>query len=310
MLNFIECTNKNDINNLVPNRRVGVPLVMIAGICWSTSGIIYRVIEDASPWQVLFYRSLALFVMLAFWLSVNYHKNFSSIFSNSIGLSLTGGVSLGVAFTTYILSLEYTSVPNAMFILAAAPFITALLGRIILGETITSTTWLCMMVSAIGIGIIVWEEVSLGKSLGEFFALCAAIGFSCMTITLRANHTNDLLPTIFLASITATIFAFIMMIFESDTFILQTLDWIYSSGMGIFQIGLGFLLFTSGARHLKAVELTLLSLTEIIAGPLLVWIFLDESPSKTALYGGALILGAIVLLAVFVSNTKEENINV
>ena len=291
----------------VPNRRLGVPLVMIAGICWSTSGLIYRVIEDASPWQVLFYRSLALFVLLAIWLVFNYHKNFSSIFSNSIGLSLTGGVCLAVAFTTYILSLEYTSVPNAMFILAAAPFITALLGRAILGETITGITWLCMVVSAIGLGVMVWEEVSLGKGLGEFFALCAALGFSCMTITLRANHTNDLLPTIFLASINATIFALIIMIFRGDAFILQTMDWIYSSGMGIFQIGLGFLLFTSGARHLKAVELTLLSLTEIIAGPFLVWVFLDESPSKAALTGGAVILSAIVLLAVLGSNTKEKN---
>ena len=291
----------------IPNRRVGVPLVMIAGICWSTSGLIYRVIEDASPWQILFYRSLALFVLLAIWLGFNYHKNFSSIFSNSIRLSLTGGVCLGVAFTTYILSLEYTSVPNAMFILAAAPFITALLGRTILRETITGITWLCMVVSALGLGVMVWEEVSLGRGLGEFFALCAAFGFSCMTITLRANHTNDLLPTIFLASINATIFALIMMIVRSDSFILQTMDWIYSSGMGIFQIGLGFLLFTSGARHLKAVELTLLSLTEIIAGPFLVWVFLDESPSKAALTGGAVILSAIVLLAVLGSNTKEKN---
>ena len=153
----------------------------------------------------------------------------------------------------------------------------------------------------------VGEEVSLGKGLGEFFVLCAALGFSCMTISLRANHTNDLLPTIFLASITATIFAFFMMIIRGDVFILQTMDWIYSSGMGIFQIGLGFLLFTSGARHLKAVELTLLSLTEIIAGPLLVWAFLDEVPTKAALSGAVLILGAIVVLAVLGSNTKEGN---
>ena len=194
-----------------------------------------------------------------------------------------------------------------MFILAAAPFITALLGRMILGETINGITWLCMIVSAVGLAVMVEEEVSLGKGLGEFFSLCAALGFSCMTISLRANHTNDLLPTIFLASITATIFAFFMMIIRSDVFILQTMDWIYSSGMGIFQIGLGFLLFTSGARHLKAVELTLLSLTEIIAGPLLVWAFLDEVPSKAALSGGVLILGAIVVLAVLCSNTKEEN---
>ena len=53
-------------------------------------------------------------------------------------------------------------------------------------------------------------------------------------------------------------------------------------------------------------ELTLLSLTEIIAGPLLGWVFLDESPTKTALSGGALILGAIVVLALLGSNTKEE----
>ncbi len=163
-----------------------------------------------------------------------------------------------------------------------------------------------MIVTAVGLGVMVGEEVSLGKGLGEFFALCAALGFSCMTISLRANHTNDLLPTIFVASMSATIFAFIMMIIRSDTFILQTMDLLYSSGMGIFQIGLGFVLYTSGARHLKAVELTLLSLTEIIAGPLLVWVFLDEAPSKAALSGGVLILGAIVVLAFLGSTAAKE----
>jgi len=99
------------------------------------------------------------------------------------------------------------------------------------------------------------------------------------------------------------------MIIRNDVFILQTMDWIYSSGMGIFQIGLGFVLFTSGARHLKAVELTLLSLTEIIAGPILVWAFLDEVPTKAALSGGVLILGAIVVLAVLGTNTKSKTAN-
>ncbi len=72
----------------VPNRSVGVPLVMMAGICWSTSGLIYRLIENASPWQVLFYRSLALFVMLALWLGYNYRLRFFKAFSNSIWISL------------------------------------------------------------------------------------------------------------------------------------------------------------------------------------------------------------------------------
>ena len=75
---------------------------------------------------------------------------------------------------------------------------------------------------------------------------------------------------------------------------LNSKDWIYSCGMGIFQIGLGFLLYTKGAQYLQAVELTLLSLTEIIVGPLLVWVIIDESPSVNALIGGAIIFGSIL----------------
>ncbi|GIT72945.1 MAG: hypothetical protein Ct9H300mP28_27590 [Pseudomonadota bacterium] len=44
----------------------------------------------------------------------------------------------------------------------------------ILGETVTGITWLCMIVSAVGLGVMVGEEVSLGKGLGEFFA-CAPL---------------------------------------------------------------------------------------------------------------------------------------
>ena len=175
---------------VVPNRRVGIPLVMIAGICWSTSGLIYRLIEEASPWQVLFYRSLALFLMLAIWLGINYHKNFSRIFSNSIGLSLTGGVCLGVAFTTYILSLEYTSVPNAMFILAAAPFVTALLGRIILGEKITRIIWICMMVSAIGLGVMVWVFLYESPTKTAFFGGMLILG-AILLLTLLGSNIKE-----------------------------------------------------------------------------------------------------------------------
>jgi drug/metabolite transporter (DMT)-like permease len=42
------------------NRRIGIPLVLLAGVFWSTSGILYRLIQEATPWHVLRYRSVAL----------------------------------------------------------------------------------------------------------------------------------------------------------------------------------------------------------------------------------------------------------
>ena len=85
--------------------------------------------------------------------------------------------------------------------------------------------------------------------------------------------------------------------------IVTPIDLVYSSSMGIFQVGAGFMLFTIGARHLLAVELTLLSLTEIIAGPILVWMFIGEIPSWGAFAGGFLILGAIVAMALLGAST-------
>ena len=290
-----------------PNRALGVPLVLTAGIFWSTSGLVYRLIAEASPWQVLFYRSAALLGMLALWLGIRYRRRVVLAFSNAGLPGLIGGFCLGVAFTAYILALEYTTVANAMFILAAAPFITALLGRMLLGERIARHTWGCMTAAVIGLGIMTGEELSWGRGLGELFALLAALGFSGLTVSLRARHTVDMLPAIFLASCFATLFASLGILLKTESFHLLLLDTIYSSGMGLFQIGLGFLLYTAGARHLVAVELTLLSLTEIIAGPILVWVGLGETPTVSGLVGGALILTTIVTMALMGSIVAKKD---
>ena len=278
-----------------------MPLVLAAGVFWSTSGLIYRLIAEASPWQVLFYRSAALLAMLAFWLGICYRTRIVRAFSNAGVPAVVGGLCLGIAFMSYILALEHTTVANAMFILAAAPFITALLGRVLLGERIAGYTWGCMITAMIGLAIMAGEELSWGRGLGELFALLAALGFSGLTVSLRARHTVDMLPAIFIASCFATLFATIGILAKAEGFLLLPLDMLYSSGMGLFQIGLGFLLYTAGSRHLAAVELTLLSLTEIIAGPILVWIGLGETPTGVALVGGALILSAIVTMALMSS---------
>ena len=293
--------------NQKSNKKLGIPLVLLAGVFWSTSGIVYRLIEEATAWQVLYYRSLALFFMMITWLIIKYRTNIFNFFTNSIKLHLFGGFSLGIAFTAYIQALEYTSVANAMFILAIAPFITAFLGIVILREKILVYMWICMIFTAIGLTIMVGEEISLGRSLGEVSAMLAALGFSGMTISIRANKNNDLLTTILIASFFATVFSGGMIIYKGDYFSLKNIDLIYSCGMGIFQLGLGAVLYTAGARHLISVELTLLSLTEVIVGPILVWLIIDESPTKMGLLGGLIILFSIVVMAIF-GFKSEKNI--
>jgi drug/metabolite transporter (DMT)-like permease len=68
--------------------------------------------------------------------------------------------------------------------------------------------------------------------------------------------------------------------------------------LGIAQIGLGFILLTIGARLIPAGEVALITLLEIVLGPLWVWIALGEQPSATTLAGGAIVLAAVVIQTV------------
>jgi drug/metabolite transporter (DMT)-like permease len=64
--------------------------------------------------------------------------------------------------------------------------------------------------------------------------------------------------------------------------------------MGVFQIGIGMILFGLGARRVPAAELLLLALVELVAAPIWVWFFVGEVPSTLTLGGGTLVLGAVV----------------
>jgi drug/metabolite transporter (DMT)-like permease len=63
--------------------------------------------------------------------------------------------------------------------------------------------------------------------------------------------------------------------------------------MGVVQFAVPYVLFTSGLRHVPAVEGGLLALVEPVLNPLWVALVIHERPSPTTLVGGVLILGAL-----------------
>jgi drug/metabolite transporter (DMT)-like permease len=67
--------------------------------------------------------------------------------------------------------------------------------------------------------------------------------------------------------------------------------------LGVGQIGLGFVFLTIGGRLIPAAEVALITLLEIVLGPLWVWIFLSEQPGAATIAGGAVVLAAVAMQA-------------
>ncbi|MGB7270187.1 MAG: DMT family transporter, partial [Albidovulum sp.] len=273
--------------------KYGLLFVFAAGVLWSTVGLGIRLIEDAVVWQILLYRSISMSLLLYVVIRVRSGESpFVQI--RRIGFpAVVAGLSLVAAYSGGIYSIQNTSVANAMLLFATAPFMAAVLGWVVLRERVRLATWVAIAVAIGGIAIMVADKSGSVALKGSLAALGSAFGFAVFTVALRWGRTGEMLPSVFLSGLFAVVVTFGICQFSGLSVALSLQDGAISMGMGVFQVGAGLILYTLGSRSLPAAELALLSLAEVLLGPLWVWLFLGETASFNTLIGGAVLLAAI-----------------
>ena len=283
----------NDLGNAIEARR-GLIFVFMAGVLWSTVGLGIRLIDEATVWQILLYRSISLSLFLAI---VIYLRSRANLFKVVKAAGLPGciaGLALVGAYSGGIYGIQSTSVANAMLLFASAPFMAAMLGWIFLRERVRKATWIAILFAIVGIGIMVQDKTQGGAELlGNLAALGSAFGFAVFTVALRWGRSGDMLPAVFLSGIFAIFITSTICSFNGLSFRISVNDTSISMGMGVFQVGAGLVLYTLGSKTLPAAELTLLSLAEVLLGPLWVYLFLNEVATLNTLLGGLVLLLAI-----------------
>ncbi|MXX91301.1 MAG: DMT family transporter [Boseongicola sp. SB0677_bin_26] len=274
-------------------RRFGVLLVFAAGVLWSTVGLGVRMIEDAVVWQILLYRSISMSLFLYVVIRVRSGESPFVLIRRAGIPSVIAGLSLVAAYSGGIYSMQNTSIANAMLLFATAPFMAAVLGWIILRERVRLATWVAIAVAIGGIAIMVADKSGSVLLRGSLAALGSALGFAVFTVALRWGRTAEMLPSVFLSGMFAIVVTFGICQFSGLSVALSLHDGTISMTMGVFQVGAGLILYTLGSRSLPAAELALLSLAEVLLGPLWVWLFLGETASFNTLIGGSVLLAAI-----------------
>jgi drug/metabolite transporter (DMT)-like permease len=283
----------NDLGNAIEARR-GLIFVFMAGVLWSTVGLGIRMIDEATVWQILLYRSISLSLFLAMVIYLRSHGNFLKVVKAAGLPGCIAGLALVGAYSGGIYGIQSTSVANAMLLFAAAPFMAAMLGWIFLRERVRKATWVAILFAILGIGIMVQDKTQSGAALlGNLSALGGAFGFAVFSVALRWGRSGDMLPAVFLSGIFAIFITSTICFFNGLSFRISVNDTSISMGMGVFQVGAGLVLYTLGSKTLPAAELTLLSLAEVLLGPLWVYLFLNEVATLNTLLGGLVLLLAI-----------------
>ncbi len=284
-----------DANFRDPHYQRGIFLVMSAGVLWSLTALLLRYIEIAGPWQIVTMRAGSLGAFILLYLIFRYRGGTLDQFRR-IGLNgLLAALFVAVSITGLVFSVTETTVANAMFILAGAPFAAAGLAWLIMGERVSLAVIVAMIVVVAGIGIMVGDGIGAGFLLGNLLAVMTMLGYAAYVVFLRRGRRQDMLPALclggFLAAGVAAIFA--------DGFAVTGQDIWLSCLMGAGLIGVGLIFFTAGSRHLPAAELIFFALIEIVLAPVWVWAGLGEVPRDLTLAGGGVVLAAIVGQALF-----------
>jgi drug/metabolite transporter (DMT)-like permease len=273
----------------------GVMLVLLAGIFWSLAGIFLRNLEAATAWQVIVYRSGSFALMLGIILAARYRGRLGGVVRRIGGIGVFGGLAMGTAFTGMVMSMMHTTVANALFIFATAPFFAALLGWLILRERVPALTWAAIAAALTGVGIMVADGLTGDGMTGILWSLTMPLAFAALIIALRRKREVDMLPMVCLGGIVSALAGAAL----ADSLAISLHDLAICVILGTVQIGCGMLAFTAGARHVPAAELGLLAMTEAVLGPIWVWLGVGEVPSGLTLVGGAVVMSAIVAQAVW-----------
>ena len=273
--------------------RLGLVFVFMAGVLWSTVGLGIRLIEEATVWQILLYRSISLSLFLAIVIYLRSKENLFTVIRAAGLPACVAGLALVGAYSGAIYGIQSTSVATAMLLFACAPFIAAILGWLFLREKVRKATWISILFAILGIGIMVQDKSTGSALLGSLAALGSAFGFAVFTVALRWGRSVEMLPAVLLSGIFAIFITSSICLLSGLPFQISVNDTGISMGMGVFQVGAGLVLYTLGSKTLPAAELTLLSLAEVLLGPVWVYLFLNEVVTLSTLVGGLILLLAI-----------------
>jgi drug/metabolite transporter (DMT)-like permease len=270
-------------------QRRGQIYVALAAVAWSTAGVLQRQLTLDTPTQVLGRAIFAGAALLLYVAIVERGRTLKAF--RSVGLA---GVAVALCVATasgaFIAALNHSSVARVLFILAAAPVLAALLARVTLGEPITRRTAWAMALALAGITLMLGAPGE-GSLAGDALAFLAALSFAAMVVITRWRHDVSMAPATCLSQV-ILVLAFLPFA-SPGTIALDDTGWLATLGIG--QIGLGFALLTVGARLIPAAQVGLITLLEVVLGPLWVWLALDERPSTATLIGGAIVIAAIVI---------------
>ena len=257
-------------------------LLLICVTLWSTSGLLIK--ESTLPaMAIVSGRSLLTAIVIALYIR-------RPRFTWSVP-QIGGAVMQAATFVLFVMSTQMTSAANAILLQYTAPLWVALFGIWYLHERPSRIDYITMAMIGFGMLLFFGDKLTGSGMVGNILAIISGITMAWMILFLRKQKDGSPMETILLGNVLAAVIGLPFLLTSSPT----SMDIGILLFLGIFQLGIPFILYGYAIVRLPALEGVLISTLEPILNPLWVFLFNGELPGPMAIVGGAIVLLAALL---------------
>ncbi len=267
-------------------RRQAILFLVLTAILWSSSGLLVKIISW-QPLSILSGRSILSSVV--FWIFLKYPTRF-----NWTPLQVTGAVAYVGTQIFFIMATKLTTAANAIFLQYTLPIYIVFFGYWFLNERPQRADWISLIVIFAGLFLFFGDDLNFDGFTGNILAIVSGMAMALLMLCMRKQKDGTPANTILLGNIIGAVIGLPFLFQESYS--LPNLGII--AYLGIFQIGLSFVLYSIAIKQVQALEATLILTLEPILNPLWVFLVIGETPGKLALIGGMFVIGAVTARAV------------
>ncbi|MFL5580834.1 MAG: DMT family transporter [Gemmatimonadaceae bacterium] len=211
------------------------------------------------------------------------------------------GAGYALTMVSFVVANKLTTAANAIYLQSAAPLYILLLGPLLLREPVRRRDVVFIAVVALGLACFFFGESPAAATApdprrGNLVAVLSGIGWAATVMGLRWIGANDEAGSTYPVVVAGNLLAFLVCLpLALPVGPTRPTDWLAIGYLGVFQIGLAYILMAAAIRHVAAFEASALLLLEPALSPAWAWLVHGERPGPLALLGGALIMAATLV---------------
>ncbi len=282
--------------NVKESKNQAIFYMVLCSVLWSTAGILIKFL----PWNPMVIAGFRSLISAGVYLLyMRYEKTEFQINRYSV----LSGITLMGTFVFFVAANKFTTSANAIVLQYSAPIFILILSALFYHQKFRQGDIITVAATSVGISLFFLDKLSGGYMVGNLLALMAGLSFASMFVVTGHADQNSRSSGILLGHVFTAIigipFAFFFPTPVTPSIVIVIL------AMGIFQLGIPYILYGLAIRRCSPLACALISAVEPLLNPVWVFLYNGEVPSFFALIGGTIVISAVVAWSIWSGKAEK-----